>query len=446
MGISSNNQKYLNLLIVLVILLVPINGAINGRILNPSPIKSAPPASSISFGIYTGGSPTFSKTQLSLFINIITERFTRVTELTSITQYVQIADLDVLILIGQTYVNNDTWKLIETFLLEGGSVILGIPFENISTYGYFLDLFGLDVIGPILDNSSNFGNDSQILLVQNTWIKNHPIFAYYDFRKISIPNSGAFVKSERNATISVKFVDYSLIWGLNSTFVDENNNQTRDPNELYGRNVSLCHLIELWTGGKVFLLGSDLAFTNQYLSNSEFDNILLFRGLINWIGKQTAYINIGDLKATPSTVYINIQPAVLNVSFVADVSDDSVLNETIFTVVLARGSIIILKENASRVNDTNAYFLQIDVSNLSKGLTNVYVVAYKKYFGFFWSDQEVTVILIPKNVESVYSFIVSIIGLGIPGLLLIGLIVALFPYYKKNKELISKTVEKIKKE
>ncbi len=405
-----------------------------------------PPTNQVVFVYFNGGAPVYTKAQLKTFLDNVLEPFT-VKEITSIDTYDKLENATVLLLLGQTDLSSINMHVLTQFLREGGSLLIALPPDNFSTFDSVLDLFALKTLGKALDNSSYYENKTNIIVNDSYMIKEHPLIRSVlgNVSKVVIPDGIGLAKSEKEPRINATFESYSLMWGLNTTFIDENGNGKWDKNELSGSNISLIHIVETWYGGRIVILSSIEMITDNFLLNPEFDNLILCKALAYWLGNQIGYISIRDITANPTFLDITRDKLEINVTARVTNENNETLSQIQVNACLVRLNEIVVSAGAISIDDEPVYKARLNVSNVKPGVAYIYVMVYKKYYGYFWArGPEITLYKPPVNIIS-NNTLALILGGLIPLITVVALAIYILPEYMKKRRELKEIEEKVKK-
>ncbi len=406
-----------------------------------------PPTNSVIFLYYNGGSPVYTKAQLGTFFNDVLGAFA-IKEITSLDTYKELENASVLMLLGQTDLSSIKMDVLEQFIVEGGSLLIALPPDNFSAFDSVLELFSLRTYGKILDNSSYYNNQTNVVVNDSFMIREHPSIRsiFGNVSEIVIPNGAGIERLDSPPLINATFEDYSLVWGLNSTFVDKNDNGVQDEDEPYGENISLIHVVETWFGGKIVVLPSIEMIIDDYILDPQFDNLILSRALTYWFGNQIGFISIRNIVATPTFLDITHEKLEINVSAIVTDENNNTLSQVQVNACLVRLGRVISQAEANRLNNKPIYLAILNVSKVKPGAAYIYVMAYKKYFGYFWvRGPRITLYKPPVTIGDIHP-LVLVFGAIVPILSAVILSVYLFPEYrnkrKRLREIEGKIIEK----
>ena len=401
----------------------------------------APPINKVKIVYVSGGNPVLEKANLSTFLNEILEPFD-LEETLKITTYEPLENATVLLLLGLRSFGDVKIEVITQFLLDGGSLLIALPDENYTMYNDLLKLFSLKVLGPIYDNETFYKETENVVVNSSYLLNEHPLARslFGNVSKLVIPKGIGLEKINATPLINATFTEYSLAWGTNTTFIDKNKNEKYDKDEPRGKNVSLITVIELWYGGKIVILPSVYMLSNTFLMLLQYDDYIFIKALMYWLGNQIAYISIRNIKVEPTIVDLNSNPRI-NVTFmVTDENNNTIPRLDVYVFLVRLGSILI-NASAQRVDNTTLYKATLDVTGLRWGTVIVYIMAYKKYYGYHWAGN-IKVILYKQPVKKKAPDIILLtLGIIVPTIISLILIIYVFPEYRQRTRKL-KEIEK----
>ncbi len=409
--------------------------------------NQAPPANLVKFVYIYGGSPQLEKSNMSIFIEDIISKTFKLEEVERLDSYEPLENATVLLLLGHQDFKDIDLGVIREFLMDGGSLLIALPEENYTLYNDILKLFSYEILGPVIDNTSYFEENTTIVVNSSQILIDHPIAhsMFGNVSKLVIPKAFAIRKTDEPALINATFVDYIFAWGSNTSFADENNNGKYDPDEAIGRNVSLIICIELWYGGKIVILPSVSMLADDYLSLPQFDNLFLAYSLTYWLGNQINYISIRDVNVEPQRVNLDEPNPHINVSCVITDENGEIIPYLNVTVFVTRLRIILKSQPAERIANSSVYKAQINVSSMKKGIVIILIMAYKKYYGYHWAGGvEVQLFKQPVKLSRPDPILLTF-GLILPISISILAIIYVYPEYREKKAKLRELEEKIKK-
>lgn len=441
--------KKLILVTVLLLVIISSNPVISIGIkqdsfFNLNQTALTPSTNQVTFVYFNGGAPVYTKAQLDMFLNDILEPFL-VREVSDIDTYDKLENATVLMLLGQTDLSSLEMNVLNQFLIEGGSLLIALPPDNFSAFNEILKLFALKPLGPVLDNSSYYENMTDIIVNDSYMINDHPVInsVFGNISRVLVPRGAGILIEKKKPLINATFESYSLIWGLNSTFIDENGNGELDENEIHGSNISLVRVIETWYGGRIVILSSIEMIIDNVLLRTEFDNLIFCKALVYWLGYQIGYISIRDISANPTFIDITKDKLEINVTFTITDENNATLKHIQVNACLVRLNEIIVSSAA--IGSGPKYEAKLNVSGIKPGLVYLYVMAYKKYYGYFWAKgPKITLYKPPVTITSVDALIL-VFGALVPLVLVIALSVYVFPEYRDKKRKLREIEDKIKK-
>jgi len=430
---------------LMIILSTPVTSMVKRSIVfNINQTALTPSTNQVTFVYFNGGAPVYTKAQLNTFLNDILEPFS-VKEITDIDTYDRLENATVLMLLGQTDLSSVNMDVLNQFLIEGGSLLIALPPDNFSVFDTILELFALKPLGPALDNSSYYENETNIIVNDSYMINNHPVISsvFGNVSKVLVPNGVGVVSEKKEPLINATFESYSLIWGLNSTFIDENNNEKLDENEVYGSNVSLVHVVETWYGGRVVIFSSIEMIIDETLLNPKFDNLMLCKALAYWLGYQIGYISIRDILANPTFLDVTRDKLEINVTVIITDENNATLSQIQVNACLVRLNEIVTSSIATGSGPD--YEARLNVSGIKPGVAYIYVMAYKKYYGYFWAKgPRITLYKPPVTIVGVDPLIL-VFGALVPLVSIIALSIYVFPEYREKRKKLREIEEKVKK-
>ena len=405
-----------------------------------------PPTNKVKFVYFLGGAPIYSIEDLNIFINDVLAPFD-VEPITDLTTYEPLENATVLMLLGQRNFHFFDLNVLIQFLHDGGSLLIALPDENFTAFNDILELFSLKPIAPLLDNKSHYEEIENVIINSSYCKPDHPIIKsiFGNVSTLLIPKGIGLEKLNQTPLINTTLVDYTLVWGTNTTFADKNNNGKLDRDEPVGQNLSVIHIIELWYGGKIVILPSVHMIADAYLSLTQFDNIVFIKSLAYWLGNQIAYISIRKIDVKPTFINIYKDPLQINVSFIVTNEKNETINDVKTYVFLVRLRRILVNVSAENVDDTCQYHATLNVSGIKAGIAYVYILAYKEYYGYRWAGQiQVTLFKPPVRITGP-DVVLLTFGMIVPLVALVGLIIYAYPEYRKRKSEMKEIEEKIKK-
>ncbi|RLE75780.1 MAG: hypothetical protein DRZ80_02190, partial [Thermoprotei archaeon] len=201
-----------------------------------------PPTNKVKFVYFLGGAPIYSIEDLNIFINDVLAPFD-VEPITDLTTYEPLENATVLMLLGQRNFHFFDLNVLIQFLHDGGSLLIALPDENFTAFNDILELFSLKPIAPLLDNKSHYEEIENVIINSSYCKPDHPIFKCIlgNVSTLLIPKGIGLEKLNQTPLINTTLVDYTLVWGTNTTFADKNNNGKLDRDEPVGQNLSVIH-------------------------------------------------------------------------------------------------------------------------------------------------------------------------------------------------------------
>ncbi|MHA1615856.1 MAG: hypothetical protein ACTSX9_00870 [Candidatus Njordarchaeales archaeon] len=395
--------------------------------------------------VYYSRENELSKGDLTLFFQKINSSGFELKETTSLEDYGTLEGADVILILGSKNLNFIKKDILLRFLVEGGSLIIALPTESISLYNdLVLEYFSYKIGGTIKDNTSYYEKISTVIVDNSTILSNHPLTK--NLSKIIVPEGLGLVYENSTNVFPLPYHAYTIIWGSNTTYIDKNNNDKKDPEEPSGNNVTCCLVIELYSGGKIVILPSVKMLSDEHLSNPRFGNKFLAYRIIDWLGGRYATIYIKDLKVSTTYIDLDNPNSRVNVSFeVVDEKNRPVENLTAL-VCLVRLGHVLKNFTAIRINETN-YYVEISFENLtiSRGIIYLMVLVYKQFYGYYWSEAVRLYLYKSPLPVTGADQILLVLGFIIPVILGIVLLVATYPEYRRNRGRLKKAYKKISK-
>ena len=367
---------------------------------------------------------------------------------TSISDMAKLEGADVLVLLGPKTLSDINLEVLEQFIREGGSILFLMP-EDFDGIKDLLEFLGIDVLGRLYDNESYYIYNSSILVNSSTMVTKHPLVnsSFGIAESIVIPKALGLNITESKSPIirDVKKFVYKAIWAPTSTFADLNGNNKFDEDEPKGENITLVIGMELWWGSKIIIFPSAAIFTDQTLANTtKFDNLELLINTIYWLGGKINKLNINVEKLGDITMNSSVKWN-LNVTFNITDENDELIDATAYGIISLLDTIV-GNFTAEYNNELKTYTIVFNVSVLNKSaIYNLYIFAYKKFYGFIWVKIGRILYSKLKQESKIESILFIIIGVLVPGIISILGLVRVFGKYKKAKEIISRTEDKIRK-
>ncbi len=368
--------------------------------------------------------------------------------ITSILDMKSLEGADVLVLLGPKTLSDINIEVLEQFIREGGSVLFLIP-EDFEEIKELLEFFGIDVLGKSYDNKSYYIYNSSILANSSQMIVEHPIIksSFGIVESVVIPKALGLNITEPKSPIikDVKKFVYKIIWAPNSTFADLNGNGKFDEDEPRGENITFAIGMELWWGSKIVIFPSAAIFTDETLANTtKFDNLELLINTIYWLGGKINKLNInvkelGDIEMNSSVKWN------LDVTFNLTNENDELIDANVYGIISLLDNII-GNFSAEYDNESKMYTVVFNVSVLNKSaIYNLYLLAYKKFYGFTWVKIGRILYSELKQESKKENILFVILGVLIPGIVSIFGLVRVFERYKRAREIVRKTEDKIRK-
>ncbi|MHA1609916.1 MAG: hypothetical protein ACTSUJ_07970 [Candidatus Njordarchaeales archaeon] len=383
------------------------------------------------------------RANLSLFLQKINESGYELREANRIFDYSPLERVDALLILGSKNLDFLDQELIVQFLKEGGSLLIAFPTSNASEYNNFiLKYFPYRLKGIIKDNSSYYTNFSEVIINNTAFLRDSPLIR--NLTKLIIPNGWGLIRENITANFTLPYNAYALIWGLNSTFIDENNNDYLDKGEISGQNVTCILIIELYSGGKIIILPSVKMLSNEILSNPLFHNKILAFRIIDWLGGRYASIRIKNIQLSTNYVRLDQKNKSITVTFiVVDENDEPVENISSW-VCITRLGIIVANVTPEQINQTS-YRAIIDFSNIrvSQGIVYLIILVYKQYYGYYWSSPvAIHIYKSPIPTQGV-DYVLLLLGFVVPIFIGLALVATAYPEYRRKKKKLKEIYQKI---
>ncbi|NHJ33356.1 MAG: hypothetical protein FK732_10885 [Asgard group archaeon] len=247
---------------------------------------------------------------------------------------------------------------------------------------------------------------------------------------------------KNNLTNSDELIDsYSLFFGNESIFADENGDKIVSENETIGVNNSLIAAVETAFDSRILGIGSADIFNNTMVGRFEINDIFFQRAL-QWVADMYAIIQSDSYQISAYSARIG-DTINSSVSFYAQ--NNTELDGINVTLRVWRAAQIDDSFYMTKINNT--YFEGvIDTQDLEKGTININVVAYKRGYGFnITSDIYVEINpgeAIPFDVPILYiiTFVISV-GIGILALVFFFIRVIKTPKIEEDAEVIEEEEE-----
>ena len=219
---------------------------------------------------------------------------------------------------------------------------------------------------------------------------------------------------ESNLTDSDELIDsYSLFYGNESIFADENGDAIYWQNETFNENNSLIAAVETSFGSRILGIGSAEILNNTMVGRYEVNEIFFQRAL-QWVAKMYAVLRNDDYYVGAYDAKIG---ELVNSSVSYYAQNDSVIDDINVTLRIWRASQIMDSFYMTQIN--NSYYEGvINTSNLKKGFVSVNIVAHKRGYGFNITEEIFLEIhpgeAIPYDVPILYiiTFVITI-GIGV---------------------------------
>lgn len=398
--------------------------------LSHTPFKATPSVetmqssnSSTHFLLLTGN-VTRDKSAYSHFINEIrsTKQYFEFESTSTIRNYSMLEDTDVFILLGIEELEDSgvNINLIEKFLLEGGSLLLGPSYRELKGVRTVLKRISLNVSSALVKNNDT--GKGKLVLTNKTW--NRSSFLYKGISKVVLNYGIMLQEAKSKEQLNFTLKQHPTLWGNNATVLEGQ--------EKSGKNISLVYECESGPGGRIAVLSSLSMLTDEFFSkNEEF-----IVNVIHWLAKMNQML-VSELNVQPSKVYLD-ENTTINVSFhVVNENYHSVNNVNLTVVVERLGESIV----SSQVNLTsNPQKTQIKIpSNTKKGTVYLGIQAYKVFYGYTWSKMFKIVLYESWLSEiSLLHKMIAAVGFGIPLLISGVFIFKTLSEYRKNRKDIKK--------
>lgn len=219
---------------------------------------------------------------------------------------------------------------------------------------------------------------------------------------------------ESNLTDSDELIDsYSLFYGNESIFADENGDTKYWLNETTGVNNSLVAAVETSYGSRILGIGSAEILNNTMIGRYEVNDIFFQRAL-QWVAKMYAVLRSDDYYVSAYDAKIG---DLLNSSVSYYAQNDSVIEDINVTLRIWRVARITDSFYMTQIN--NSYYEGvINTTNLEKGFVSVNIVAHKRGYGFNITEEVYLEIhpgeATPYHVPILYiiTFVITI-GIGV---------------------------------
>ena len=386
--------------------------------------------------IYIGTDTAFTQNQVSSFINIINNlQWAQLNVITQINSYSDIADSDIFIMIGNNNLSRYS-DYLDQYLLEGGRLILAPPKEqeNMKLFNNFTERYGVKFYTDLaIDNVSYIDDNTTVRLV-GSWNKNSSIMARIDMLAMPEVHPLQFV----NKTINLEMAEYPLIWGMNTTKLNDKN----------GSELVLATAMELASTAKIVMLGSYEMFLDSNIKIG--DNVLFATNLITWLSDKKNKLEIKDVHVSSDKVIVNAPNAMVEVNFtVVNINGTPVDTDAKVLIIRRASSTPLIEVNATYLGN-GKYSATIDFTGQRSSIVQLWILVHKKYVGYFvWPNlgepyeieliKQLRYTIIPDVITAMLFLLIPLLGF-------LFILVRFYPRYRANRKVIKEVEEKGEKE
>jgi hypothetical protein len=227
------------------------------------------------------------------------------------------------------------------------------------------------------------------------------------------------LSEESNLTDSDELIDsYSLFYGNESIYADENGDSIYWLNETTGVNNSLIAAVETAFDARMIIIGSAEILNNTMVGRYEINEIFFQRAL-QWVGKMYAVLRHDNYYVSLYEIKIG---DIINTSVSFYAQNNTALADINVTLRVWRASQISQSQYMTQVN--NSYYEDyVNTSNLKKGIVSINIVAHKRGYGFNITEETylqvnpAQAIPFPVPVLYIITFVITI-GIGVLALVL----------------------------
>ena len=381
----------------------------------------------IQITILVGPGTPYIKEDTSSLNNITSNLYwVKVNYISEIKAYADISQTDILFILGHRNYSDISDFLLQ-FIVEGGSLLLAPPPDNIEEFDNFTSSFGVKINPDFVEDNSSYVYENTTLKITNSWETKSPIFKGID--TIVMPDTHSIELA--NSTINMELVKYPLIWGMNTTTYNGKN----------GSDILLSAGIELASGGKIVIMGSYRMFLNKFIDHG--DNAVLAINLITWLANKVNALEIKNVNVSSTKVIVNAPNPIVKVNFTVTDQQDNPVEVNATVIIIRRSSPNpLIKVNATYLGE-GLYSAELDFTGQKSSTVELWIVAHKKYYGYFiWPNPEnepYEIVLIKRLSYSIIPDMVTlIIFVIIPVVGTLYVFLRFFPRYRANKEIIRK--------
>ena len=302
--------------------------------------------------------------------------------------------------------------------------------EDIKWFNNFTEKYGVEFSEDFaIDNVSYIGDNTTVRLV-GSWNKNSSILDKIDMLAMPEVHPLQFI----NKTIDLEMVEYPLIWGMNTTRLDDKN----------GSELILAAAMELASTGKMVMLGSYEMFLDSNIKRGS--NSIFATNLITWLSDKKDSLEISDVHVSSDKVIVNAPNPVVEVNFtVVDINGTPVDTDARVLVIRKASAAPLMEVNATYLGN-GKYSATINFTGQRSSIVQLWILVHKKYVGYFvWPNlgepyeieliKQLKYTIIPDVFTATLFLLIPLLGF-------LFVLARFYPRYRANKKTIREVEEK----